>query len=186
MRTYKRIKIEGGGYFFTVVLTQRQGNNLLIQHVDTLRESVKQIQKNHPFTMDAVVILPDHLHCIWQLPENDANFSSRWQLIESYFSRSITATEYISKSRQHKHERGLWQRRFWEHPIGVSHRARLEDAVIIFSLNAIAQRVSALGDQQVIAVIMDESGLSKGVAKALRQKEMLLGIREFLRGGIGF
>ena len=67
--------------------------------------------------MDAVVILPDHLHCIWQLPKNDDNFSSRWRLIKSYFSRSINSEEYISKSRQRKKERGIWQRRFWEHVI---------------------------------------------------------------------
>ena len=68
--------------------------------------------------MDAVVILPDHLHCIWQLPEKDSDFSSRWRLIKAHFSRSITTTqEYISKSRLRKNERGLWQRRFWEHVI---------------------------------------------------------------------
>ncbi|BAP55817.1 hypothetical protein THII_1520 [Thioploca ingrica] len=90
---------------------------MLVQHVDTLRESFKHVQKNHPFTMDAVVILPNHLHCIWQLPEGDAHFSSRWRLIKSDFSRSIKTKEYISKSRQRKNERGLWQRRFWEHVI---------------------------------------------------------------------
>ncbi len=67
--------------------------------------------------MDAVVILPDHLHCIWQLPKNDDNFSSRWRLIKSHFSRTINSKEYISKSRQRKKERGIWQRRFWEHVI---------------------------------------------------------------------
>ena len=113
MRTYKRVKIEGGRYFFTVVLAQRHKNNLLIQYVDNLREAFKHIQRNYPFIIDAVVIMPDHLHCIWQLPEGDANFSTRWRLIKSYFSRSIRTKEYISKSRQHKNERGIWQRRFW-------------------------------------------------------------------------
>ena len=117
MRTYKRIKINGGCYFFTVVLAQRHKNNLLIQYVDNLREVFKHIQQNHPFVMDAVVILPDHLHCIWQLPEGDADFSTRWRLIKSYFSRSIKTGEHISDSRQRKNERGIWQRRFWEHVI---------------------------------------------------------------------
>ncbi|NJO15945.1 MAG: transposase [Thioploca sp.] len=117
MRIYKCIKIEGGCYFFTVVLAHRRGNHLLIQHIDTLRESFKQIQKAHPFTLDAVVILPDHLHGIWQLPAQDDNFSFRWRLIKSHFSRSITTSEYVSESRQRKNERGIWQRRFWEHVI---------------------------------------------------------------------
>ena len=117
MRTYKRIKIQGGCYFFTVVLAHRRGNNLLIQHIDTLRKAFKQIQKDHPFTLDAIVVLPDHLHCIWQLPAQDDNYSSRWRLIKSYFSRSIMTSEYVSKSRQRKNERGIWQRRFWEHVI---------------------------------------------------------------------
>ena len=67
--------------------------------------------------MDAIVVLPDHLHCIWQLPVQDDDFSSRWRFIKSYFSRSIMTSEYISKSCQRKNERGIWQRRFWEHVI---------------------------------------------------------------------
>lgn len=117
MRTYRRARIEGGCYFFTVNLAQRQGNNLLIKHIDELRTAFKETQKNHPFIMDAVVIMPEHLHCLWQLPEGDANYSSRWRLIKSHFSRSIKKGEYISKSRQNKKERGIWQRRFWEHVI---------------------------------------------------------------------
>ena len=117
MRTYKRLKIEGGCYFFTVVLVQRNGNNLLIEQVDSLRESFKHVQNNHPFTMNAIVIMPDHLHCIWQLPEGDDNFSTRWRLIKAHFSQSIKKGEEINKSRQRKGERGIWQRRFWEHVI---------------------------------------------------------------------
>lgn len=65
--------------------------------------------------MDAVIIMPDHLHCIWTLPPEDANFSTRWSLLKSYFSRSIPAGERISQSRMKRRERGLWQRRFWAH-----------------------------------------------------------------------
>ena len=95
MRTYKRLKITGGCYFFTVILEQRRGNHLLIENIDALREAFKYTQKNHPFTMDAVVIMPEHLHCIWKLPNDDADFSVRWRLIKSYFSRSIKTGEYI-------------------------------------------------------------------------------------------
>jgi putative transposase len=117
LRTYKRVRIEGGCYFFTVVLAQRHKNNLLIEHVDALRKSFKHVQNNHPFIMDTVVIMPDHLHCIWQLPEGDFNFSTRWRLIKAHFSRSIKKAEVINKSRLRKGERGIWQRRFWEHVI---------------------------------------------------------------------
>jgi len=117
MRTYTRLRREGGCYFFTVVLAQRQGNSLLVEHVNSLRKSFKYVQKNHPFIMDAIVIMPDHLHCIRQLPKDDSDFSTRWRLIKSHFSRSIKNTEIISKSRHRKGERGIWQRRFWEHVI---------------------------------------------------------------------
>ena len=68
-----------------------------------------------PFVMDACVILPEHLHCIWQLPDGDDDFSTRWRLIKSYFSRHLECDERISTSRMRKNERGIWQRRFWEH-----------------------------------------------------------------------
>jgi putative transposase len=117
MRSYKRVKIEGGCYFFTLTLANRQGNDLLIRHVDELREAFRLTQRDHPFKMDAVVIMPDHLHCLWQLPPGDDDFSTRWYLIKSRFSRSIKPGEFISKSRLGKGERGLWQRRYWEHLI---------------------------------------------------------------------
>ncbi len=71
----------------------------------------------HPFNVDAIVILPDHIHSIWTLPENDADFSARWQLIKARFSRSIAGGEQISQSRSRRGERGIWQRRFWEHVV---------------------------------------------------------------------
>jgi putative transposase len=117
MRTYKRIKIEGGCYFFTVNIAERQGNDLLVRHIDELREAFRRTQHDHPFKMEAVVIMPDHLHCLWQLPPGDDDFPIRWYLIKSRFSRSIKSGEAISKSRQRKGERGLWQRRYWEHVI---------------------------------------------------------------------
>ena len=117
MRTYKRAKIKGGCYFFTVNLAKRQGNNMLVQHVDILREAFKRTQEDHPFKMDAVVIMPDHLHCIWSLPEGDDDFPMRWSLIKARFSRQIKTGEVVSKSRQRKGERNIWQRRYWEHVI---------------------------------------------------------------------
>jgi putative transposase len=75
------------------------------------------IKQNHPFIIDAIVILPDHLHTLWQLPENDADYPMRWRLIKSAFSRALPQTEGISTSRRKKAERGIWQRRYWEHLI---------------------------------------------------------------------
>ena len=113
---YRRVKISGASYFFTVNLAERQ-SHLLVTHVDLLRESVRYVKATHPFVIDAMVIMPNHLHALWTLPEHDNDYSTRWGLIKSGFSRQIPATERVSKSRQRKGERGVWQRRFWEHLI---------------------------------------------------------------------
>ena len=117
MRTYTRAWIQGGCYFFTVNLAQRHSNSLLIDHIELLRRAFKTVQATHPFTMDAMVVLPDHLHCIWRLPKGDDRFDSRWRLIKTAFSRSLVNDESISITRQRKGERGIWQRRYWEHVI---------------------------------------------------------------------
>ncbi len=106
-----------GSWFFTVNLVERHGNRLLTDHIDGLRAAFRHVKRKHPFTIDAVVILPDHLHCIWTLPDGDTDFSTRWGLIKAYFSRQIPKGERISQSRASRGERGLWQRRFWEHLI---------------------------------------------------------------------
>ena len=117
MRTYTRARIPGACYFFTVNLAQRGTNSLLAQHVDRLREAFRLTHRDHPFMMDAVVVLPNHLHCLWTLPPDDADFSMRWRLIKARFSRFVATGERISVSRQRKGERGIWQRRFREHVI---------------------------------------------------------------------
>lgn len=85
--------------------------------IDLLREAFAYTKQRRPFRMDAVVILPEHLHCIWTLPQADADFSNRWNMLKGYFSRHIDKGEKISASRQSRRERGIWQRRFWEHLI---------------------------------------------------------------------
>jgi len=117
MRTYQRLRIDGACYFFTVNLAEREGNHLLIQHIEHLREAFRQIRQDHPFEIDAIVILPEHLHCIWQLTPDDSDYSTRWRLIKARFFMAIPKTERISKSRIRKSERGIWQRRYWEHAI---------------------------------------------------------------------
>jgi len=117
MTNYRRIYMLGATWFFTVNLAERKGNRLLVENIDCLRNAFETVKTRHPFRIDAVVILPDHLHCIWTLPPNDTDFSARWGLIKATFSRTIEKGERISQSRQKRGERGLWQRRFWEHQI---------------------------------------------------------------------
>jgi putative transposase len=90
---------------------------LLTDHVELLRAAFRGTRQRHPFTIDAIVVLPDHLHTVWTVPEGDADFAMRWQLIKSTFSRGLARNERISHSRSAKGERGIWQRRYWEHTI---------------------------------------------------------------------
>jgi putative transposase len=116
MRLYKRSIAAEATYFFTLNLQNRK-STLLIDHIDKIRFSFKKVQRNHPFTIDAIVILPDHLHFMMTLPKGDSDFSKRLNLIKGTFSRQIVPSESISLSRKKKRERGIWQRRFWEHLI---------------------------------------------------------------------
>jgi putative transposase len=116
MMRYRRAKTPGGTYFFTVNLADRT-RALLVDHIDLLRTSVAKVKDAHPFVIIAWVVLPEHMHAIWKLPDNDCDFSMRWSLIKSGFSRQINKTELIGMSRMSKGERGIWQRRFWEHEI---------------------------------------------------------------------
>lgn len=113
---YRRSNTEGGTFFFTVNLADRT-SDLLVRHVDILRTVIHKVKHDHPFEITAMVVLPDHLHAIWTLPDGDRDYPVRWSLIKAGFSRAITKTERINTSRQHKRERGIWQRRYWEHEI---------------------------------------------------------------------
>ena len=116
MPNYVRAYVPGGTYFFTVKLLAHH-RQLLTEHIDALRESFRHVKRQRPFRINAVVILPDHLHCLWTLPDDDADYSTRWRLIKSRFSRAIEHGERLSAHRHQKRERGIWQRRFWEHVI---------------------------------------------------------------------
>lgn len=96
MPNYRRHRVPGGTYFFTVNLLER---------------------RNRPFYVDAWVVLPDHMHCIWTLPEGDADYASRWKAIKTAFSKSIPKSEFRSPVRVANDERGIWQRRYWEHTV---------------------------------------------------------------------
>lgn len=113
---YRRVYVEGGCYFFTLALADRK-SDLLVREIDCLRAAFKTVKQNHPFEINAMVIMPDHLHCLWTLPPTDCDYSTRWALIKANFSRTITKTEPIEPTHLKKGERGIWQRRFWEHTI---------------------------------------------------------------------
>ncbi len=99
-----------------MVLRDR-GSALLVRHVDLLREAVRRVKSKRPFEINAWVVLPDHMHCVWTLPEGDADFSVRWKEIKTLFSKSLPKMEFRDAVREKKGERGIWQRRFWEHTI---------------------------------------------------------------------
>jgi putative transposase len=116
---YRRAQIEGGTFFFTVVTYRRAKIFAGVENIELLRQAFREVMKRHPFTMDAFVLLPDHLHCIWTLPPGDTDFSSRWRLIKGAVSRRC-GDEFKrppTPSRLKKKEQTLWQRRFWEHVI---------------------------------------------------------------------
>jgi putative transposase len=116
MTNYRRNLLAGGSFFFTVNLAERH-LHLLREHIEGLRNAFRETRRLHPFTIDAMVVLPDHLHTLWTLPEDDADFATRWRLIKSAFSRSLATGERVSASRAAKGGRGIWQRRYWEHTI---------------------------------------------------------------------
>lgn len=116
MTDYRRNRVPGGTFFFTVNLYDR-GSRLLVERVDLLRDAVRQTIRKSPFHINAWVVLPDHLHCLWTLPTEDLDYSARWSDIKAGLSRKIPVQEYRSTSRKAKRERGIWQRRFWEHTI---------------------------------------------------------------------
>ena len=116
MPNYRRAFVPGGCWFFTVNLLERR-QTLLVDHIATLREAVAKTRQSQPYTIDAFVVLPDHLHAIWTLPPGDADFSTRWRLIKSRFARALPKHERLSAVRVARNERGIWQRRFWEHLI---------------------------------------------------------------------
>jgi len=111
MSNYHRIHLAGGCYFFTAVTLNRNPIFTNGERVEVLRQAIRKVMVAHPFEIDAMVILPEHLHCIWRLPEGDADYSSRWREIKK------TASRQISTATNARHERNVWQRRFWEHTI---------------------------------------------------------------------
>lgn len=116
MPDYRRNRVPGGTYFFTVNLADRH-SDLLVTHIAVLRGAVGNVLRRTPFHIDAWVVLPDHIHCIWTLPEGDVGFPGRWYAIKAAFSRALPDIKPAPAMRRRPGERGIWQRRYWEHTI---------------------------------------------------------------------
>jgi len=115
MVRYRRNRIQGGAFFFTLTLAERR-STVLVDHVGGLRAAFRVARHERPFTIDAIVILPDHLHAILTLPEGDADFAGRWRRIKGHFSTGLLAAG-MAIERHANGELALWQRRYWEHTI---------------------------------------------------------------------
>jgi len=116
MSNYRRVRVPGGTYFFTVNLLERR-RRLLVDRIGDLRASFRATHAVRPCEILAIVVLPDHLHCLWRLPPGDADNANRWAQIKAGFSRRLAVEERRSARRVARRERGIWQRRYWEHLI---------------------------------------------------------------------
>lgn len=113
MPNYRRRFAPGGDFFFTVNLLDRR-QSLLTENIRALRAAYGYVQKRHPFETVAICILPDHLHCVWRMPPEDSDYPMRWRLLKSRFTKALSRSADSRKGRR-EGERGVWQRRFWEH-----------------------------------------------------------------------
>jgi putative transposase len=117
MSTYRRSRLAGATYFFTVVTAGREPVLCGEAVRRALREAIRQTQSELPFEVVAWVLLPDHLHCLWRLPERDAGYSMRWNIIKGRTTRTLGLREARTDSGVRRRDGRLWQRRFWEHTI---------------------------------------------------------------------
>ena len=113
---YRRVFAPGASYFFTLTLQDRR-SDLLIRKIKELRMAFQRVMKAYPFVIDGIVMMPEHMHICMTLPSDDINYSQRISFIKGAFSRQIEPIEFMNSSRKTKRERGIWQRRFWEHLI---------------------------------------------------------------------
>ena len=120
---YRRAFTPGGTFFFTLVTHARRPIFASDEAVDILRTAFRRVRDTRPFDVDAMVVLPDHLHCIWTLPPSDADFATRWRLIKTWFTKNYPKALRAAPdaARAAKHEQAVWQHRYWEHLIRDDH-----------------------------------------------------------------
>ena len=140
MSRYRRNYITGGTFFFTVKLADPK-SRLLVEHIDLLREAYTFVQKHYPFETIAICVMPNHLHAVWTLPDGDSDYSLRWRLIKTRFSHHFAALDVLSASKQRRYEKGIWQRRFYEHT--VRDEADLQRVVDYVHFNPVKHGFSA-------------------------------------------
>jgi len=116
MVMYRRSRVTGGTYFFTVTLADRK-TRVLVDQVDVLREVFRAVRRARPFEVVAMVVMPEHLHALWTLPADDADYSGRWQAIKAGFTQQLRKRGVVYLQPNDKGEVALWQRRFWEHTV---------------------------------------------------------------------
>ncbi len=117
MSNYRRARDAGACYFFTLTSHQRLPVLTDAPLRAALRRAIERVRLHRPFVIEGWVLLPDHLHCLWRMPQGDADFGSRWSMIKRLTSQAIALPGTVSLSRSLRRESGLWQRRFWEHRI---------------------------------------------------------------------
>lgn len=115
MVMYRRNRVPGGSYFFALTLRDRS-SSILVDHVDDLRKALSSVTRECPFHIDAMVVLPEHIHAVWTLPPGDTDYPGRIRLFKSRFTRGVAAVNSDIR-RNTKGEYNLWQRRYWEHTI---------------------------------------------------------------------
>jgi len=117
---YRRVTVAGACYFFTVVTHRRQALFADAQAVEMLQEAIQGIREKRPFVLEAQLVLPDHIHVLWTLPEDDCDYSTRWRLIKEAFTRAYASRYRMPERDERRRARGehaIWQRRYWEHLI---------------------------------------------------------------------
>lgn len=129
MPNYIRSDTPAATFFFTTRLAD-QRSTLLIDEVDLLRRAMRDTVHRYPFRINAIVILPAAIHTLWTLPEDDADFSTRWSFLKSRFSRALPPPDGRTPQQIRHKEKGIWQRRFWEHRIRSAHDLALHRSLI--------------------------------------------------------
>ena len=118
MTEYRRFYVPNSTWFFTVNLGERKNNNLLTENIDKPREAFRYVKQRKPFNIEAVVIMPDHLHCLWTLPDNDIDYSTRWNMIKGTILEILLKAKGFQRAEKYEMKEA-WQRRFWVHTIDI-------------------------------------------------------------------
>jgi putative transposase len=170
---YRRNFVPGGTYFFTITLADRR-SEALVDHIGALRSAFRAARRERPFSIDAIAVLPDHLHAILTLPPNDTDFPGRWRRIKGHFSIALIQTG-LDLKRLRNGDLALWQRRFWEHTIGDDRDFARHVDYIHFNpvKHGLVQRVRDWPDSSFHRYVREACCRMIGQATPAREKEIL-------------